>query len=423
MQTQRFSPARSSLLSLLLMVLIGSNVGGWLLWGPPRPAAAQAPAPQDAATIEIIGHNFQSFPNYAIDFRVKDQYGRDITGLQKQDIRLVEDGKQTITAFEFQPSEQTSEAEPKRTVQKPSDGQEYTFYAKGAAIGIVFDATTLLDKGAPPGTSFLAMGREAIMQFLDHTRASPERPEVFSLFFPMDNPATQQIQPDEFATFTHDRGGLKNYLQNMTPRTDKTQLYAAVQKAVVATAEAALQQSSEAVVLVVSDGGDAISGDAFNEITEQARERGVTLITFGFGTDEALENNEFRLSQLAEITDGVYRRKPDAQAVKEAFEKVVQVTPSGFYSVRYETELLEDDSQHTVRIEVGNARSQEISFVPTRGANGSESDLKPLRNVLLWKYFIFALPASLLVSLIITLMMGGIKVAKSRSLSRDRTRR
>jgi methylmalonyl-CoA mutase cobalamin-binding subunit len=239
----------------------------------------------------------------------------------------------------------------------------------------------------------------------------------------MDNPATQQIQPDEFATFTHDRGGLKNYLQNMTPRTGKTQLYAAVQKAVEKTAEAALQQSSEAVVLVVSDGGDAISGDAFNEITRQAGERGVTIITFGFGTEEALENNEFRLSQLAEITDGMYRREPDAQAVKEVFENVVQVTPSGFYSVRYETELLEDDSQHTVRIEVGNVRSQEISFAPTRGANNSESDLKPLRNVLLWKYFIFALPASLLASLIITLTMGGIKVAKSRSLSRDRTRR
>jgi hypothetical protein len=180
-------------------------------------------------------------------------------------------------------------------------------------------------------------------------------------------------------------------------------------------------------VLVVSDGGDAISNDRFDRTMSQAQANMVKLVTFGIGADKNLidQKGGFRLAQLAKTTGGLYVQRPDDAAASDAFHKTVVAAPAALYTARYSTALLDDGRKHRFVIQVtlpdGQATSQPVEFTTLLDTD-DVSHVIPL-GVLLRQYLVIAVPVALLVSLLIVLMMGGIRWARSQSMSRVQSSR
>ncbi len=410
---QRESPDMHRSIFLLLTVALV------LCFQPALSSVAQSSQKVDIRAVDI------SFPDITIDFRVKDASGRDVLDLTPRDVQVIEDGGTVISAVEL--GQQIADtSDPERTVNL-SDGQNLeTLTTTGAAIGIVFDATTVLNGG--DSANHVAAGRQAIEQFLAQTGIqAPSNPEILSLFIPIDSPE-QQVQPAELVDFTHDRNAVINYLRQMPSRSGKTNLYAAIQEAVEDTATVAQQQGRNAVVLVVSDGGDAISGDTFNAIIERANASGVRICAFGVGTDKSLNEQQggFRLNQLASATGGVYVQRPDEAAASSAFASTVTATPASLYTLRYRTSLIDDGKRHNLVVQVtlpdGTVNSQQVEFTGSVVPN-PDMQLAPLGDVLLRKYVVVAVPIALLVSLLVVAVIGGLRWNRSQSLSRGITRR
>ncbi len=377
--------------------------------------------------INILAVDTRQFPEIGIDFQVQDAAGRKVQGLTERNIRVLEDSTRSHAVVSLD-SQTADTSNPSRKVKlvapNPNLEAEVDLFASGAAIGIVFDKTTMLNA---PGSDrdYLAEGRRAIEQFLLQPSLAPNNPEIVSLFQPISSP-DQQVQPREFEQFTVDRNALINDLRTSPPRTGKTNLYAAVQEAVVDTAAAARSGGREALVLVVGDGGDEISADTFNSIINQANASKVRLVTFGIGTDTALikQKGGFQLSQLAAATNGAYFQRPDDATAGEAFRQYATITSDTLYTVRYKTALLDDGKQHTFVVQVttpeGQTTSQQVAFF---AKHGEPITLRPLGPVLLRDYFALSIPAALLVSLMIVLLTGGVRWRHSRSISRVQTMR
>jgi hypothetical protein len=228
-----------------------------------------------------------------------------------------------ITSFTLE-SQTAHDGQPVQTVPLVNGGT-FTLVTTGASIGIVFDASQLLNGTGAGAGDHLGAARAAIEAFLlepgdpppPRTR-SPGNMERVALFIPADQPA-QALQPDGLPGFTQDRYAVINTLrQNLPVRQGKTSLNAAIQAAIDATARDAQENGGKAVVLVVSDGGDALTGDSFNSLISQASQKQVKIVAFGIGTDKALQNNGFRLKQLAEATGGIYLERPDANSAGSA---------------------------------------------------------------------------------------------------------
>jgi hypothetical protein len=302
----------------------------------------------------------------------------------------------------------------------------------GASIGIVFDASQLLNGTGAGAGDHLGAARAAIEAFLlepgdpppPRTR-SPGNMERVAIFIPADQPA-QALQPDGLPGFTQDRYAVINTLrQNLPVRQGKTSLNAAIQAAIDATARDAQENGGKAVVLVVSDGGDALTGDSFNSLISQASQKQVQIVAFGVGTDKALKNNGFRLKQLAEATGGIYLERPDANGAGSAFQRVVQSQPAAIYTVRYDTRIIDDGKSHTVVLEVVTpSGTRSYPFPLTYAGVTTGVTLAPLGDVLLRQYFMFAIPIAVMLSLLLTLMSGVIFWVSSASsgITRGKTR-
>lgn len=353
---------------------------------------------QSSASIEIVSASFRNFPDYTIYFRVRDTSGKDILeGVQPGNIKVIEDGTPVFAELDIQ-QHKVDASKPEQAIRiESSDAYTYTLYTTGATIGVVFDATTLLNAQAT-GVDYVQSGRDMIETFLLNTGGQATiDPEAISLFIPTDNPA-QHMQPDEFVAFTQDRNAVVNYLRAMPPRTGATTLYAAVQKAVQQTADKARQRGSHAIVLVVSDGGDNLSGESFNEIVRIATEQQVKIVTFGLKPDETGTKN-FQLAKLADLTDGVYKATPDVATINEVFTQTVQAMPATLYALKYQTNLVEDGTQHTLALQIvlpdGHiVTSEDIPFVP--GGNHESQPILPA-GVALQRYLLFAVPIAALI--------------------------
>ncbi len=374
---------------------------------------AQSPIKVDVRAVAL------RFPDITVDFRVKDGGGRDVIGLEERSIQIIEDGTTIITNFKLE--RQTADiTSPERRLNLSDGKKSEEIYATGATIGVVFDATTLLNDAKNNEHDYLVEGRHAIEQFLLQTGVqAPRDPEAISLFIPTSSP-DQEVQPADLAEFTQDRNAVINYLRAMPARTGKTNLYDVIQQAVETTARVARQRGSEPLVLVVSDGGDAISKDSFDRTISQAQANMVKLVTFGIGADKNLAEGGFRLAQLAKTTGGLYLQRPDDAAVSDAFRKTVVAASAALYTARYSTALLDDGRKHHFVVQVtlpdGQATSQPVEFTTLLDAD-DVSQVIPL-GVLLRQYLVIAVPVALLVSLLIVMMMGGIRWARSQSISR-----
>lgn len=406
------------LLCVLLMILLAA----------PSSANAQAVGELQPLAMGI------DFPNVTIDFQVLDSAGHSVVGLKPGNIQLSEDGKPVA---QFTLREHTANAATPGLAVTLSDGMVHNLAAKGATIGIVFDATQLLNGTGSNAANHLEAARLAIEAFLLEPgdpqappirSMSPNSPERVGLFIPVDN-AVQSLQPADLPGFTQDRYEVINALRNLQPRSGKTNLYAAVQAAIEATASESERTGTTAVVLVVSDGGDAISGDTFNAVIDQANDRNVQVATFGIGTDNALEAGGFRLKQLADGTGGMYAQRPDATAAGTVFTQLATPTATSIYTLNYQTAIIDDGKEHQIQIVVnlpdGGSVSNVIPFAPSVAFGVEPVSLNPLGDVLLRQYFLIALPAALLLSLLLTIMTGAVvwRERGSSGIKNRKTRR
>ncbi len=377
------------------------------------PASLAGAQSQDRCSgLNVHSVRFQ-FPKVEMVFSVCDDTGNRIAGLDRSAIRLTEDGK-PVSGFTMETVVADAQT-PTQSVVLP-DGSMLTLTATSASIGIVFDATQLLNGSGQQRRDSIAEGRAAIEAFLlesgdpppPRTR-SPGNIERVGLFIPADQP-DQSLRPESLPDFTQDRYAVINTLrQNLPERQGKTSLIAAIQAAIDATARDAQQRGAEAVVLVVSDGGDALTGDTFNGLVAQANQQKVKIAAFGVGTDRALQSNGFRLKQLAEATGGVYIERPSATDAGNAFMRVVALRENAAYRVQYDTSIIDDGRQHPVVLEVTTPNGvRTYSFSLTYESPADNVSFAPLGNVLLRRYFMFAIPIALLFSLFLTLLSGAM---------------
>jgi len=293
-------------------------------------------------------------------------------------------------------------------------GAQYPLTAIGASIGIVFDASQLLNGSGADVRDNIGAGRQAIEAFLlemgdppPPRTKSPANPERVALFIPVEQPS-QSLFPSSLPGFTQDRYAVINTLRQDLPiRQGKTSLAAAIQTAIDATARDARQNGGNAIVLVVSDGGDALTGDTFNSLIAYANQQNVKVIAFGIGTDKALSNNGFRLKQLAESTGGIYFERPGEVEAGQAFLSLVQPQPTALYTLTYNSRIIDDGKDHSMTLEISIPGGTQNYTLPLRYNGMATTVLVPLYDVLVRQYLIFALPIAILVSFVLQLAMGG----------------
>lgn len=402
------------LLSVFLLI-------GVLFTGAVTPALAQS---SDCRGLQPLADRFQ-FPDVTIQFMVCDANGNPVNDLAKSSLRLSEDGR-AVSEFNF--ASVTADSRNPAIMVPLINGQTFPINAVGASIGIVFDASILLNGSGRDVRDSINEGRIAIESFLLEAgdpppvrTAAPGDPERVGLFIPVDQP-NQSLRPDNLPTFTQDRYAVVNALRQGLPvRQGKTSLYAAVQAAIEATARDARQYNAEAIVLVVSDGGDTLSGDTLNSLINLASQQNVRIIAFGVGTDRALQNNGFRLRQLAEATGGRYYERPSPELAGTAFTEFVRSRPTTVYEVTYRTSIFDDGREHHAVLEVTTAGGNFSLTVPLRlGVQTTTSgDILSQVNDILLRYAFIGLPVAILLATIISSIFWAVRrssIAQNKTL-------
>ena len=383
------------IISVVLSLLVGTSV------------AAQSTG---CRGIEVLAAQV-AFPKVTVQFRLCDQQSNPIVDLNRGAIRLLEDG---ITVADYTLDSQIADVDQPVLNVPLVSGAQYPLTAIGASIGIVFDASQLLNGSGADVRDNIGAGRRAIEAFLlemgdppPPRTKSPANPERVALFIPVEQPS-QSLFPSSLPGFTQDRYAVINTLRQDLPiRQGKTSLAAAIQTAIDATARDARQNGGNATVLVVSDGGDALTGDTFNSLIAYANQQNVKVIAFGIGTDKALSNNGFRLKQLAESTGGIYFERPGEVEAGQAFLSLVQPQPTALYTLTYNSRIIDDGKDHSMTLEISIPGGTQNYTLPLRYNGMATTVLVPLYDVLVRQYLIFALPIAILVSFVLQLAMGG----------------
>ncbi|PDW01822.1 VWA domain-containing protein [Candidatus Viridilinea mediisalina] len=371
----------------------------------------------DGRTVEVL-------------FRVTDRAtGRDVQGLQSRDIRLLENNV-LINASVDLVEAHTDAANPMRTVDMPavpsgalpvSGSQPVELNVVGATIGIVFDASLLTNVAGDP-TDYVARGRGLITDFLEAGRPiAPSNPEQIGLFIPLSVPtvAGEQIRPSELPNFVQDRNAVINTLNQMAPRSGKTNVLDTIAIAVAATADAATQRGADAYLLVVTDGGDVASVGSIDALVAEATARQVKLLVVGVGPQERIATNAAMLTTLASRTNGAYIGNPTSDELKDFYRNHVSIVGQSAYLLRYTTDILDDGQTHNLAIRVDGSASGESPPIPLLvnvnvGDVTGSMDLGPV----LQAYAIRAIPLVIICSLIITALLAvSNKVSKGRSSS------
>jgi hypothetical protein len=396
------------IISAVLSLLVGTSV------------AAQSTG---CRGIEVLAAQV-AFPKVTVQFQLCDQQSRPIVDLNRGAIRLLEDG---ITVADYTLDSQIADVDQPVLNVPLVSGAQYPLTAIGASIGIVFDASQLLNGSGADVRDNIGAGRRAIEAFLlemgdppPPRTKSPANPERVALFIPVEQPS-QSLFPSSLPGFTQDRYAVINTLRQDLPiRQGKTSLAAAIQTAIDATARDARQNGGNAIVLVVSDGGDALTGDTFNSLIAYANQQNVKVIAFGIGTDKALSNNGFRLKQLAESTGGIYFERPGEVEAGQAFLSLVQPQSTALYTLTYNSRIIDDGKDHSMTLEISIPGGTQNYTLPLRYNGTATTVLVPLHDVLVRQYLIFALPIAILVSFVLQLVIGGFAGSSPASATTKR---
>ncbi len=394
-------------------------------------AAAQT-APQakvDTYGLRIDGRTVELL------FRVTDRAsGRDLQGLAASDLTILEDGQPIAASLKLQ-EEQTDAVNPQRSIELPPlpsgaspvpGSRPVDLHVVGATIGIVFDASKLINQARDP-VDYLARGRQLIIDLLEAGRPiAPNNPEQLGLFLPMSVPAVagEQLRPEGLPDFGQDRNAVINALNQLQPRNGKTNLFDTINVAIAATADAAAQRGAEAYLLIVTDGGDAASAGSFDALLAEAAARQVTLLVLGIGPEQRLATNAATLTTLANRTGGAYLGNPTSEAIAGFYQEHVQVVGQSAYMLRYETALIDDGEEHYLTLRVDGPAGGESEPVPLFVELGSTTDSVQIGTAL-GNYAIRAIPLAIIISLLLTallIFLGRMGRGASSSLSGGITR-
>lgn len=376
----------------------------------------------DGRTVEVL-------------FRVTDRAtGRDLQGLQPRDLRLLEDNAPIAPQLDLVEAS-TDAANPFRSVDLPvapsgaspvQGSRPVELNVVGATIGIVFDASMLTNVTGDP-TDYVGRGRELIVDFLEAGRPiAPSNPEQLSLFLPLSVPTIsgEQLRPASLPDFVQDRNAVINTLNQMPPRSGKTNLFDTISVAVGATAAAAALRGADAYLLVVTDGGDSASVGSFDALVAEASARKVKLLIVGVGPQQRLAGNTALLTTMAIKTNGAYIGNPSADELKTFYRNYVSIVGQSAYTLRYTTDLIDDGKPHSLTIRVEGPASGESQAVPLFINNSLAPEQLDLRPVL-QSYAMRAIPLLIVCSLALSallIFMGRISKGRSSSLSGGITR-
>jgi hypothetical protein len=384
---------------------------------------------QGAPTVDVETYGLRiSERTIEVLFKVTERgSGRDLQGLRPADLVVLENGTPVNSSVELR--EEASDANGERTIDLGADAvsgsQALNVSAVGATIGIVYDASTLLNAAGDP-VNYLENGRMAIEAFLEAGRATaPRNPESIGLFIPLSVPAIsgETLRPAELPEFVQDRNAVINTLRVQQPRSGRTNIFDTLAVALRATAEAAAARGTNAYVVLVTDGGDSASVGSYDALVNDAAALGVTLIIFGVGPEQRLANNAAALTTLASKTGGVYVGNPNPGAVQEVYRNHVEVTGQSAYVLRYTTDLLDDGKDHQLVIQVRGVGNGQSLPLPIRIRIGDPDPVE--LSGALQNYLIRAVPIVVLCSLILSLALVAFQRFStfSGSISSGMTRR
>lgn len=373
--------------------------------------AAQPAEPTQVRLVELVDAIVE-FPKVTIVMRVTD--GSDIVTLEPRDFTVYQNG------LPLGPPEQldrlVADAETQVRTLSLNSGQTTKLCAVGPTVAVVLDLPAFF------GQERIALGKAATWEFLNQLRALETcLPAAIGLYVPIGQPdeqVQQGLEQGDAEGYTLDLNAALNAITESAPRQGRTtNLYAALQEAIDDSSRIAAARGGAATVLVVSDGGDGISREAYEGAARLAGERGVKVAAF-----DVSRSGSFLLNELAASTGGEYQRTSDTAAAVTALQRTVSLSPSALYRLSFTTTLRDNGQSHAFTVKVNTPSGELMSEdIPFTMANRS-ADLPPLPLALLWHYVPVALPTVLVLSLTSATLLGIARLARRRSLPEEGTR-
>ena len=234
-----------------LLCMMGGLAGGIRLFG-------QSPAP--AKDQDFIIHT--EVQRVLLDVSVRDKEGGFVSGLQKENFRVYEDGKpQEIKAFSHSDIPVT--------------------------VGIAVDESA----------SMLPKRAEVLIAALTFIQESNPQDETFVLNF---NEHVYHGLPDE-VLFSDNIRMLRTALYSGIPE-GRTALYDAV---VAGLKQLEMGRQDKKTLIVISDGGDNISKHSLKDVTTMVEASVATIYTIGVFDSDDPDRNPDVLKRMAHISGGV----------------------------------------------------------------------------------------------------------------------
>lgn len=240
---------------------------------------------------------------------VTDTLGRPLEGLQKEDFRLLEDGKELDIASFFVEDQPIS-------------------------IGIILDISGSV-------RNKVAEARQAISQFL---RLSSVGDEFFFVTF--------RDQPELVRGFTKSVDDIEDDLRGIQP-SGWTALYDAIVMGVHQMKKATRERR---VLLVLSDGGDNNSRYTKSEVKNLIREADVRIFAL------SIQSHTPILDKLAEESGGHGYQVPKLEDLSGAASKLSAEVHGGYVLGFHPPERTQDGKYHTVNVELRQPNRFHVSW-------------------------------------------------------------
>lgn len=303
-------------------------------WGQGLPARAQG-----AVTLSIDSVVVDRLPEIEMLVTVRDANGIPITGLNPEQFELVEDGRITQP-----PDEVTTRVNPEATI----------------STMLVVDVSGSM-RGKP-----IDEAKKAAISFVDQLGAQ-DRAGIIAFGDRLNVDLTTLAAGKEL-DFTTDKNAVRNVVDLLdTKVAGDTPLYDGIYKGVGLTAR---EPVGKRAILVMTDGRDERDNakgtpvpDAGSVTTKddpinEASRQGIPIFAIGLGN----KIDSKYLARLALRTGGQYQETPNPEELTSLFQKVLDQLKQQ-YVVRYQTELGEDSSFHSLMLRVHTPQGQAFDEV------------------------------------------------------------
>lgn len=274
------SNPRRILFGALAVVFLGVLLAAATVRRPGNKTPNEQPAP----AVYTISDNVDLV---VLDVSVKDPRGGYVTGLQKSNFRVFEDGQpREISAF--------------AAVDAP------------VTVGLVVDNSGSMRLKRP----------EVITAGLAFAKESNPKDEFFVVNF--NNSVTRGLPPD--LLFTDKLQTLRAALYYGTP-VGQTALYDAV---AYALKHLEYSHREKRTLIVVSDGGDNVSQIRFPDLQQMIEASRATIYTVGLFDPDANDLNPGVLRRMSALSGGEFFEPADLQEIVPVFNKIAKEIRNGY---------------------------------------------------------------------------------------------